>query len=735
MPVSQKIIAAPETQTHTADATVKPVPLRTDIQALRALAVLAVVIYHFWPDVLPAGFVGVDIFFVISGFLITGHLLREAQQRGRIGFARFYAKRIKRILPSAYVTALITLVCAVVLLPTNLIRGAAHDAIASVIYLQNINLAHASVDYLNDGAADSLFNHFWSLSVEEQFYILIPLLLAGFLVVLRRRQVDVSQRIRVWLLVALSILIVVSLAHSTALVSIGNAAAYFLPSTRFWELALGALLAVWGRSVRTPQASALAWCAGWVLLGWSLFFTPVSFFPGIGALPATLGCALVIYSRRALTSGFLDQFVGGRVVQGLGNISYTLYLTHWPVLSFAGFRMVERNLLVDGLLVTGSILGAVVLYRWVDRPLSRVPMSSQNIRRTLWAGLIGSLAVIAVAVIVDRAAVAHESSLERETQVLIETAGDRIGAQSLPATPDPWDTDPSEPTGQPGSSEPEPGSLSYPAFLADAPTALVPEPAQARDILPTGAEGRCKSTISADHTPVCEFGNPDASSTIALVGDSHIEHYLPAFEEIVARNHDVRIITYFHASCPFSTAVRVSDDQRGRPCQKANEQTMASLLADPAIDIVVTSNRTALPFISDPDVPKPAEGLAESWSILIEHGIPVVVLKDSPGMRPGDETTFCVINNRIAPEKCSVPLVEALPVDHQVEAADLVPEVRFVDTTPWFCAADECPAVINNVLVFRDDQHVSVHYAQSLHQHLWDAVEPALAQKHGRLES
>ncbi len=730
MPVPHKIADAPASPQRDDAVPVKaaPAPLRADIQALRALAVSAVVIYHFWPSILPAGFVGVDIFFVISGFLITGHLLREAQQHGRISFTRFYAKRIKRILPSAYVTALITLVGAVVLLPTNLVRDAARDSIASVVYLQNINLAQSSVDYLNDGAANSLFNHFWSLSVEEQFYILIPLVLAGFLVVLRRRQVEVSHSIRRWLIISLSVLIGASLLHATALVSQANAAAYFLPSTRFWELALGALLAVWGHSARTPHVSALAWWGGWVLLGWSLFFTPVSFFPGVGALPATLGCALVIYSRRALTSSPLDRFLGGRVVQGLGNISYNLYLTHWPLLLFVGFRMIERSMLVDGLLVVGSVLGAVALYRWVDRPLARVQMSRQNIRFTLWAGLIGSLAVIVAAVVADRIAVAHESFLERETQVLIDTAGDRLGAQSLPLRPAAWGDDSPEATAEPDPSETALASHPYPAFLPDSPTTVVPEPTQVRRILPTGAEGRCKSTISADYTPVCEFGNPDASSTIALVGDSHIEHYLPAFEQIVARNRDVRIATFFHASCPFSTAVRVSDDQRGRPCQNANEQTMARLLADQSIDLVVTSNRTALPFVSAPDVPDPAAGFAETWTALIENGTPVVVLKDSPVMRPGDETTFCVINNRAAPERCGVPLAEAMPVDHQIEAADLVPEITFVDTTAWFCTADECPAVINNVLVFRDDQHLSVHYAQSLHPHVWDTIEPVLTQ-------
>ncbi|WP_435298716.1 acyltransferase family protein [Timonella sp. A28] len=258
--------------------------LRADIQALRAVAVLAVVIYHFWPNVLPGGFIGVDIFFVLSGFLVGGFLIRAGSRGEPINLLGFYARRIKRILPSAYITIALTMVFLWVLVPINRWENASREAIASIIYLQNLLLAQNSVDYLAQDAPDSLFRHFWSLSVEEQFYIVIPLLVLLCAMVAKRA--GWSPKIIVGGSVAL--LVCASFIYSQIQVSAGNPAAYFTLTSRLWELGVGALLVLLPAHVLRRRMRFSALLLGWGAIVWALFFTDPTAFPGGGRAAACL---------------------------------------------------------------------------------------------------------------------------------------------------------------------------------------------------------------------------------------------------------------------------------------------------------------------------------------------------------------------------------------------------------------------------------------------------------------
>ena len=269
---------------------------RWDVQGLRAFAVLAVVLYHLWPQRLPGGFVGVDVFFVISGYLITGHLLREQARSGRIALGAFWARRAKRLLPGAFLTIAATGAAVLALVPSTLWGQYGRELIASTVYVQNWQLASDSVDYLASDNQPSPFQHFWSLSVEEQFYIALPLLLVLLAALLRRtgRHAPVTTA-----RVLLGAVVVLSFAWCVVETRTAPGIAYFSTATRAWEFALGGLASTLtlSRPV-TARASAIRTLGAWLgvagLVGSLWVITPSTPFPGAAALLPVVSAALVV---------------------------------------------------------------------------------------------------------------------------------------------------------------------------------------------------------------------------------------------------------------------------------------------------------------------------------------------------------------------------------------------------------------------------------------------------------
>lgn len=687
---------------------------RKDLQALRALAVGAVVVYHLWPGALPGGFVGVDIFFVISGFLITGHIFKEIQTKTTFSFRSFYARRAKRILPPAYLTIVASIVGVLVFLPPNLWAETTRQGVGSIIYLQNLALATNSVDYLAQDGAATVFQHFWSLSVEEQFYIVLPLLLVGTAFVARK----LGRSASVISLVVLGAGLVASFLHVQQLLGSDDPSAYFLLSTRLWELGAGSFLAIaLGMTSRLRFSSAFRLALRKVLLvaGWSgliisILITSTAHFPGSGALLPVLATLAVIWAHEPFTSGPLSQVPASTGVQYVGNISYSLYLTHWPLVILAPFALPQWPGWARAVLVLVLAVGlAALLHRYVEKPLQAVRVTNDNAWRILGITLGASVLAVVVALLPLAGSQYLQNKEAALEQKLVTQSFDVLGAQAIDGP-------------------------RYLEFAAE-PKVVIPAVSQARSILPSGSEGRCKSRMADFFTPVCEFGPdqnaegpeaPDQLRVIALVGDSHIEHYLPAFEDL-AQEHTLLVRTYFHASCPFSTGQRVTDAKRDGPCEAANQQTLEALSKATDLDMIVTSNRTDVPWSQD--APDPTTGFKEMWANIKAAlpDVPIVVIEDNPFMLPKDGTTNCVAENLSDPDECSLPYDQAKVVDYQVPAAAQNPDVHLVRTKDWFCPDNICPAVIGNVLVYRDQQHLTTLYARSLAPKLWDEISPLLS--------
>src|SRR3569623_1499310 len=329
---------------------------RPDIDGLRALAVLAVIAFHASARILPGGFAGVDVFFVISGFLISGLIIR-GMESGSFRFAEFYTRRIKRILPAYIVVALATLfVSSFLLIPNDYIFYTTSLA-ASWAFLANVFFSMLSWGYFGQRTEEFPLLHTWSLSVEEQFYFLFPLLLLILFRYFRRHVVA-----------ALCVLGIAFLWLSE--LKTGHIQSYFLLSSRAHELILGALTFYLSR--RFPPASkalaSLLAVLGMTLMLGSLFWLNSGRpFPGINSLYPCVGAALLIYAGS--TENLLTPVLANRAVVFIGLISYSLYLWHWPIFSFMRYRRIDINLVNGTLAVAFAFLLAYLTWKFIEMPV------------------------------------------------------------------------------------------------------------------------------------------------------------------------------------------------------------------------------------------------------------------------------------------------------------------------------------------------------------------------------
>jgi peptidoglycan/LPS O-acetylase OafA/YrhL len=499
---------------------------RADIQGLRAVAVLLVVFAHAGIGFMAGGYVGVDVFFVLSGFLITGLLLAEARKTGSVSLLGFYVRRARRILPAAMLTLVATDIVAYVLLNFVRARETVDDSLHAAGFAANFHFAAQGLDYFAQSQPPSPLLHYWSLSVEEQFYLLWPLLLSltlfGLAWVMRRRAVGCEDRL-LWLI---GILTALSLVYSIHLTATSPTTAYYSPFTRAWELGLGATLAVAAAKLtRLPAAAkvVLGWAGIAAIAVAAVAFSASTPFPGWAALLPTVGAAFAIVAGMGDRKPRLavGRWLGVRPMSMIGDRSYALYLWHWPVLilaaAYAGHAL---SLPVKLELMVGAFLLSCVSYALVENPIRH---GMRSPAKTL-------VVVLACAGLFLGTAAASLAGIDREQQsfqgpTTTQTTPLGIGGPTSTAR---------------GALAPVIAAVRAARHGAPLPSPLAPAIDQLKGMpapytLPSGCLGRNNSPVIA--TKICRLGDGSSKKVVVLMGDSHAYMWLPAVLEMAWHDH------------------------------------------------------------------------------------------------------------------------------------------------------------------------------------------------------
>ena len=676
--------------------------LRSDIQGLRALAIGLVVLYHLWPNRLTGGYVGVDVFFVISGFLITSHLIGLIeQQRSPQLLIGFYARRIRRLAPAAILVTVTVLVTTLLVLPATSWAPTAWHVIASTFFVENWHLAAQSVSYLESASQPSPMQHFWSLSVEEQFYIVWPLLLLVAAVVGRTKP-------RRAVLAVVAAVAVISVVWGFVHTALDPDVAFFDTSARAWQFAVGGLLAFVPAPVRQLRI-VLPW-VGVAAVGCSaLLFTDATPFPGIAALIPTIGAALVIGGRSDEESswswGFLSLF---GPVRWLGDVSYSAYLWHWPLIVLLP-QVIGRDLdlrLKLGILVATLVLAGLT-YKLVENPFRKSRRLSAPRRRSYIAGALAAAVLASAALGSVGVATAASNAADAALIAKVTRGGSCYAAAALS------DGGCRDAFGTVNRSE-------LPAPLADKPLAW---------------QDDCIDDVTQNTQKLCELGDPDGTTTVLLWGDSHAGAWSSAFD-IAGKIEHWRVIVAARNKCPSSlVAPKATSFGEALPADQqrwcADRNRWVSDTVVPRADRVVLADLWAN-YVFPGGAGKQDVGYERVIDAVRDAGRDVTVMQHVPLTGRTLEAKVwgpnCLAEEPAA--ACSNPVATAYPASTSAVFRGLVGDgygghVRYVPVHQEFCDASRCFSGIGGVSVYFDGSHLSHTYSTSLGPWLARALDRA----------
>jgi peptidoglycan/LPS O-acetylase OafA/YrhL len=653
---------------------------RIDIQALRAAAVLLVVVFHFFPTRLTGGYVGVDAFLATSGYLITGHLVRELEKNGAVDLPGFWARRARRLLPASFLVLAVVAIGAYCLAPPSTWLATSRDITWATLYSANFLFARNATDYFAQDAAPSPVQHYWSLCVEEQFYLFWPLVF-GLVGLLTRKKALVSRQV---MGVVSFLLLASSFWFCVRITNHSPATSYFLPWTRAWEFVAGGLIAIyniqWPSRIR-PEVPR--WLGLASLVAIAALQTDSAAFPGwIATLPVAATLLILVPSRRSMSP--LD-FGILRILEPLGNISYSVYLWHWPLLvlfrQHTGRDAVGVELLV---LLGATVLFAIFSKRYVEDPIRFSPWFAEGrVRRTLLATALGTCAILLFPFGLSlRFRNLHAAATAEIHSAREYTANPCFGA------------------GSPASGPPCAG-LSGNSLLVPSPLAPDDRP-----------DRKCISGRESTDLQVCEFGDEQAPTRFALVGDSHAAHFVPGMAE-AARRSNARFLVMLKGGCPLTQLRRSGKDTASRSCETWKAKVRAKLAERKDLKTLVSASRIV--------GARKASGYVEEWKRLPRHIRDVVVLRDIPEATPSVIECLNRLPSRDAQLErgaCATPRSLGLRSDPAVKAAKhLHKRARYVDLSSIFCDTDWCYPVIGHSLVYFDDNHMTETFSRTLWPH------------------
>ncbi|MGB5952156.1 MAG: acyltransferase family protein [Ornithinimicrobium sp.] len=664
---------------------------RPEIEGLRAVAALLVAAYHVWFGRVSGG---VDVFFVVAGFMVTNTLLGHLERTGRIDVGRYLGRLLARLLPNALVVLLTVAVTSWFLVPTTRRDEVFSEIAASALYYENWQLAARSVDYLARDFTNSPVQHFWAMSIQGQFYLIWLVL---FVVAVSMGGARSARR-RIGTTVA--ILVLLSFAFSVWFTDINQPAAYFNTAARVWEFGIGALLALTASRWPAPSRKSsflLGWAGLLAIVSCGAILSVGTSFPGWIALWPVAGASLILLAGHCESAWSASTLLSSKLLVSLGAVSYALYLWHWPVLVFVLILTEQdRASIPQGLMIVGvSILLSYASTRFVERPLRSRSVDF----RGSW-----TVPLVSVVVVAPFAFGAYAiSSNFAPAEVARSAGGD---SESSFVQTDEY----------PGADR-EAGQAS---LTSDNTADPAPGLAEASEDIPAVYADGCHQTPTDPEVVSCTYGQLDADRTMVLVGGSHSAHWQPALR-LVAEQQGWRLLSATKSGCRQGTQfTEVStgtesvgleganvDPAQAASCRQWNEALMR-WIPEQEPDLVVMTSTTGSG--SKENVPATYQ---EVWRQLSDRDIAVLAIRDTP--RPQQDMVDCLAQNGTQSTDCDLNRAERLKsTDPTRRLASVPPGVTFIDLTDQMCNAQRCPAVVGNVIVFSDNSHLTRTFSRTL---------------------
>lgn len=650
---------------------------RPDVEGLRAVAILLVVAAHAKVPWLTGGFVGVDIFYVLSGYLITGLLTQESATTGHLGFANFYGRRLRRLLPALYLMLAVTCGLAFLLMPPSGIPEQAAAASSAALWLSNFHFALWNMDYFAPAAATNLYLHTWSLGVEEQFYLVWPLLVVFTVGAHRWAHHGIVLKRLKWLFAGIFI---TSFAASLILTFRAPHFAFYMMPTRAWQFAIGALVFLLVGSptfqidtviLRWPWLRHLGWAGLAMMLGTAMAIDGNVPYPGTWSLVPTIGTALALVAGGYGVTHGVARWLSVRPLQAIGKVSYSWYLWHWPILILGSTLVDMRNGWNVLALVVVSFAISLVSYHYFETPI-------RHNRRLL-----------------ARPRVAVATAL-----VMIIAAG---GLTRY--------------IGRATAAEP----LSKPLAEIEA----------ARNDAPLPNRTGCHADTTDTVAKVCSFGDPDAPHTAVLTGDSMALEWFPAARQVFDRP-GWRLLSITKSGCPW-VMQSFFDAKSGREYTECTvwQQNAIRKIKRLHPDIVLASSFTGYPF----DKSQWVNGTHKFLTQLSDAVGNIVIIRSGP-LLPVDGPSCLEPRGRIYRALVSSSHCEAsaeTPHENRIyawlqAATHGVRNATAVDLTQAVCPHRVCRAQLHGQIVFRDSHHMTASFARTLAPAVARAAEPLMTE-------